>query len=534
MYRPHHHPATLCVHAGAEANDPGQGVNTPVYTSSAFGYLDTEENQYPRYYNTPNQRTVVKKLCALEQGEAGLLFGSGMAAISTTLLALLQAGDHIILQNDLYGGTYHFITTDLERLGIAYTLVDTPDATHLEAALRPTTRVIYVETPSNPLLKITDLRAVADLAKTRGLLSVIDNTFASPVNQNPIALGIDVVIHSGTKYLGGHSDLCFGAVVTSATLRQQILERAINLGGSINAATCALIERSLKTLHLRVQQQNHNAQVLAEFLQQHTAVRRVNYPGLPSHEGYAMAQEQMIGFGGMLSFEVDVPGLTEAVALMRRLRMITPAISLGGVETLICSPAQTSHSKLSSEQRRKAGVSDALLRVSVGIEHVDDLVEESRTSADGNSNGRVGTSDPLKKAVHFIANSLSDIGNLTIKYLARKGCRHPSVYIKHITGTLRQVPASKGEYSIGNVFGRDDLIEQGTLRVKGRQFFYGNAVSFRPTLGPLPFPNLAALYHGIRVHYVDANFVFAQLSGEQSAHMNLGRFRGSVTHVVGA
>ena len=158
--------------------------------------------------------------------------------------------------------------------------MNTPDATHLEAALRPTTRVIYVETPSNPLLKITDLRAVADLAKTRGLLSVIDNTFASPVNQNPIALGIDVVIHSGTKYLGGHSDLCFGAVVTSATLRQQILERAINLGGSINAATCALIERSLKTLHLRVQQQNHNAQVLAEFLQQHTAVRPRQLSGL--------------------------------------------------------------------------------------------------------------------------------------------------------------------------------------------------------------------------------------------------------------
>lgn len=376
MPRPHHRPATLCVHAGAEAKDSGQGVNTPVYTSSAFGYLDTKENQYPRYYNTPNQRTVVEKLCALEQGEAGLLFGSGMAAISTTMLALLQAGDHVILQNDLYGGTYHFVTTDLERLGIAYTLVSTPDATRLEAALQPNTRVIYVETPSNPLLNITDLRMVADLAKTHSLVSVIDNTFASPVNQNPITLGIDVVIHSGTKYLGGHSDLCFGAVVTSATLRQQILERAINLGGSINAATCALIERSLKTLHLRVQQQNRNAQVLAEFLQQHTAVRRVNYPGLPSHESHTLAQEQMMGFGGMLSFEVDVSGLTEIVALMRRLRMIVPALSLGGVETLICSPAQTSHSKLSPEQRQRAGVRDTLLRISVGIEHADDLVED--------------------------------------------------------------------------------------------------------------------------------------------------------------
>lgn len=373
---PTHHPATLCVHAGAEANDPGQGVNTPIYTSSAFGYLDTEENRYPRYYNTPNQRTVVEKLCALEQGEAGLLFGSGMAAISTTMLALLQSGDHVVLQNDLYGGTYHFITTELERLGIAYTLVDTPDAANLEAALRPNTRVIYVESPSNPLLKITDLRAVAQVAKAHNIMSVIDNTFASPVNQNPITLGIDVVIHSGTKYLGGHSDLCFGAVVTSATLRQQLLERAINLGGSINAATCALIERSLKTLHLRVQQQNRNAQKLAEFLQQHATVRQVNYPGLPTHKGHAVAQEQMTGFGGMLSFALDVPGLAETVALMRRLRMITPALSLGGVETLICSPAQTSHSKLSPEQRRKAGVSDALLRVSVGIEHANDLIED--------------------------------------------------------------------------------------------------------------------------------------------------------------
>ena len=375
------HPATLCVHAGTEANDPRQGVNTPIYTSSAFGYLDTEENRYPRYFNTPNQHTVVEKLAALEQGEAGLLFGSGMAAISTTLLALLQSGDHVVLQNDLYGGTYHFITAELGRLGIAYTLVDTPDGPSLEAAIQPNTRVIYVETPSNPLLKITDLRAVAQLAKAHDLLSVIDNTFASPINQNPITLGIDVVIHSGTKYLGGHSDLSFGAVITSSALRRQLHQRAINLGGNINATTSALIERSLKTLHLRVQQQNQNALALAAFLQLHPAVGRVNYPGLPTHEGHAIARQQMQGFGGMLSFELAPPGsqatgLPDAVALMRRLRMITPALSLGGVETLICSPAQTSHSKLTAEERRKAGVSDALLRVSVGIEHAHDLVAD--------------------------------------------------------------------------------------------------------------------------------------------------------------
>ena len=373
---PNHHPATRCVHAGAESHDPRHGVNTPVYTSSAFGYLDTDENQYPRYYNTPNQRTVVDKLCALEQGEAGLLFGSGMAAISTTLLALLQTGDHLLLQSDLYGGTYHFVTAELQRLGIAYTLADASDADGFAAAVQPNTRVVYVETPSNPLLKITDLRAVAQIARNRELISVIDNTFASPINQNPLTLGIDVVLHSGTKYLGGHSDLCFGAVVTSATLRERIHRRAINLGGSINATTAALIERSMKTLHLRVQQQNRNAQRMAEFLNKHPAVRRVHYPGLPNHPGHAVAREQMSGFGGMLSFVPEVAGLSEAVALMRRLRLITPAISLGGVETLICSPAQTSHSKLTPAERQQAGVEDVLLRVSMGIEHTGDLIDD--------------------------------------------------------------------------------------------------------------------------------------------------------------
>ncbi len=368
--------ATHCVHAGSAHHDPSHGVNTPVYTSSAFGYLDTTENLYPRYYNTPNQQTVVGKLCALERGEAGLLFASGMAAISTTMLALLQPGDHVVLQNNLYGGTYHFVTSELPRIGISYTLVDTPTANDLAAAVQPNTRMVYVETPSNPLLKITDLRAVADMATAKGLISMIDNTFASPVNQQPIALGIDVVAHSGTKYLGGHSDLCFGAVVTSAELREQIFQRAINLGGSVNAATCALIERSLKTLSLRVQQQNQNAQALAEYLQQHPAVREVHYPGLPGHEDHAVAREQMQGFGGMLSFEPDVAGLAETEAIMRRLRIITPAISLGGVETLICAPARTSHVKLSSAQRKKAGVDDALLRVSVGIEHPQDLIED--------------------------------------------------------------------------------------------------------------------------------------------------------------
>ncbi len=368
--------STSCVHAGNSNHNPAHGLNTPIYTSSAFGYLDTTENIYPRYYNTPNQEVVVQKLCALEQGEAGLLFGSGMAAISTTMLALLQKGDHLILQRDLYGGTHHFVSTELERVGISYTLVKEPTVDQLEAALQPTTKLVYIETPSNPLLKITDVAAVGSWAQQHRLTSVIDNTFASPINQNPIPLGIDVVIHSGTKYLGGHSDLCFGATITSQLLRDRIYGTAINLGGSVNAATCALIERSMKTLSLRVIQQNKNAQAIAEFLQQHSGVQQVYYPGLPNHPGHNVAQQQMQGFGGMLSFEPAVEGSAGAEQFMRQLRVITPAISLGGIESLICAPAKTSHIKLSAEERKQVGVSDELLRISVGIEDAEDLLED--------------------------------------------------------------------------------------------------------------------------------------------------------------
>ncbi len=368
--------ATLCVHAGAESKNPAYGVNTPVYTSSAFGYLDTPETPYPRYFNTPNQQVIVNKLCALEKGEAGLLFGSGMAAISTVMLSLLKAGDHVVLQNDLYGGTYHFIEYELEKFGIQYTFVSQADTANFEAALRPNTKLVYIETPSNPLLKVTDIKAVAQWAISKNIVSVIDNTFASPINQNPISLGIDVVIHSGTKYLGGHSDLSFGVVITTAALKENIYRSAINLGGNVNAATCGLIERSLKTLALRVQKQNENAQAVASFLQQHAQVRAVYYPGLESHAGHALASQQMSGFGGMLSFEPMLSGLEETEAFMRKLRLITPAVSLGGVETLICSPARTSHSKMTAEARRTAGVKDELLRVSIGIESAEDLIED--------------------------------------------------------------------------------------------------------------------------------------------------------------
>ena len=367
---------TLCVHAGTRQNDISQGVVTPVYPSASYGYLDTAENIYPRYFNTYNQQVVIDKLCALENGEAGLLFSSGMAGISTVMLSLLKSGDHVIFQSDLYGGTHHFIHSELEKFGISFSFVHGRAVQDFEKLIQKNTKIIYIETPSNPLLNITDIAGIAQLAKTYNLTSVIDNTFASPINQNPINLGIDVVIHSGTKYLSGHSDICFGAVITSDAIKEKIQKSAVNFGGSINATTAALIERSLKTLALRVKQQNENALVLATTLAQHPLVRQVNYPGLATHPDHETAQQQMSGFGGMLSFEPDVQGLEATETLMRHLKLIFPAMSLGGVETLICSPARTSHVNLTPEERKKVGVNDELLRISVGIEDAQELIAD--------------------------------------------------------------------------------------------------------------------------------------------------------------
>jgi cystathionine beta-lyase len=235
--------------------------------------------------------------------------------------------------------------------------------------------VIVIESPTNPLLGVLDIRRVAEFARNKGIKTIIDNTFASPVNQNPIALGIDVVVHSGTKYLGGHSDLCCGVALSTAGIIKRIRGMALHLGGSLNAITCYLLERSLKTLVLRVERQSANASKIAEYLAGHPKVRRVNYPGLPGFKGHLIAKSQMAGFGGMLSFELDGDAAF-ATAFLKRLKLVTPAVSLGGVETLICCPAQTSHSKISAEERRRIGISDSLLRLSVGIENVEDLVED--------------------------------------------------------------------------------------------------------------------------------------------------------------
>jgi cystathionine beta-lyase/cystathionine gamma-synthase len=365
---------TQCVHSGTHKDRDTRGLNTPIFTSSSFEYLDTPENVYPRYFNTPNQKSIVRKLCDLENAEDGLLFSSGMAAISTAMLAFLKSGDHVVLQKDIYGGTHHFVTAEYKRFGIDYTFVSNR-AEEIERAVRKNTKIIYIETPSNPLVLITDIKATVQIAKAQKAISIIDNTFATPINQNPLDLGIDIVTHSGTKYLGGHSDLCCGAVLTRKDLAAAIAATAANLGGSLNALTCYLLERSLKTLGIRVEKQNQNARLIAEYLQKDPRIQKVYYPGLENHPAHAVAKNQMKGFGGMLAFELDSRAL-DPERFLRNLKLITPALSLGGVETIICSPAKTSHEKITAAERADLGITDSLLRLSVGIENTADLIAD--------------------------------------------------------------------------------------------------------------------------------------------------------------
>jgi cystathionine beta-lyase len=372
---------TQCVHSGSIKDRLSGGVNSPIFTSSAFVYLDADENVYPRYFNTPNQKAVIDKLCVLEKTESGLLFSSGMAAISTVVYAIAGQGDHVVMQRDIYGGTHHFATAEFERFGIEYTFVSNqPEA--FEQAVRDNTKLIYIETPSNPLLMVTDIAAVAKIARAHGIASAIDNTFASPINQNPADMGIDIVVHSGTKYLGGHSDICCGAVLSTDQLTGRIKSSAVNFGGSLNAVTCHLLERSLKTLGIRVERQNSNALAIARHLEKHANIQQVYYPGLENHPGFEVARNQMRGFGGMLSFELKEERI-DPQRFVRGLNLIRPALSLGGVETIICAPSATSHVKLSATERKELGIADALFRLSVGIEDVEDIIADLDTALGG-------------------------------------------------------------------------------------------------------------------------------------------------------
>ncbi len=365
---------TLCVHSGELKDIQHGGAISPLYMSTSYAFNDVEINQYPRYFNTPNQRGLAKKIAALEGAEAGMIFGSGMAAISTALLSHLKAGDHVIFQDDLYGGTRNFVKHEFSKYGIEFSFTKGIQAEDFENELRSNTKGIYIETPSNPTLKIIDLASISKLAKKAGIWTMIDNTFASPVNQNPIAFGIDVVLHSATKYLGGHSDICAGVVLGSQQTIDTVFETAKNLGGNLSDYTVWLLERSIKTLYLRVQAQNANAQQLAEFLESQSWVDRVYYPGLSKHPDHHIAQSQMKGFGGMLSF--DLAAGLDCKKFLLGLELIKPTMSLAGIESTALSPRLTSHALLTEEERQQQGISPQMVRFSTGIEAIEDLKKD--------------------------------------------------------------------------------------------------------------------------------------------------------------
>ncbi len=365
---------TICTHVGELEDKEFKGAVSPLYMSTSYAFEDVETKRYPRYFNTPNQVALAKKMAALEHGEASLIFSSGMAAVSTALMAFLESGNHVVFQDALYGGTSNLANEEFKKYGIEYTFAEDASVEALESCIQENTKVIYIETPSNPLLKITDMEGVAKLAKKHGLVSMIDNTFASPVNQNPIDFGLDIVIHSATKYMGGHSDILAGTVISSEEYIDRIFQLGKNLGGSLSDYTVWLLERSLKTMGIRVKTQNENAMKLAEFLNNHSEVKSVYYPGLKDHPDHELATRQMLGYGGMLSFELKEG--VNASAFMKELKLIKPSMSLAGVESTVLLPSQTSHGLLSEEQREKQGISDNLMRFSVGIEEVEDLMED--------------------------------------------------------------------------------------------------------------------------------------------------------------
>ncbi|AZQ44790.1 trans-sulfuration enzyme family protein [Nonlabens ponticola] len=367
-------PNYVCVHAGDLKDTTFGGATAPIYTSTTYDYRGEGTNLYPRYFNTPNQVALAQKMAALEQTEAALIFGSGMAAISAVFMAFLKQGDHIILQRAIYGGTAHFAAAEFDRTGISYTMIEHVDEESLQTALKENTRMIYIETPSNPLLEVVDIEVVSAFAKANSLKTAIDNTFASPINQNPANYGIDIIIHSATKYLGGHSDICAGTVSASQVDIDRLWKTAKNYGGSLSDVTVHLLERSIKTLGLRVKQQSETAHKLAVALELNQDVESVNYPGLESHAQHEIAKKQMRYYGGMMSFVLS--SKIDDDQFLNHLKVIKPALSLAGVESTILSPRLTSHSLLPAKERREQGIDDRLLRFSTGIEELEVLLED--------------------------------------------------------------------------------------------------------------------------------------------------------------
>jgi len=371
---------TKSLHAGAPRPRIGGAVVTPIFQSSTFEYHgeDYHDVGYVRLSTTPNHVVLGKRIAALYGAEAALATGSGMAAIAATMLTVLSGGDHLIVQDCLYGGTSGLLG-DLTRLGIEHTAVDAQDPSSWGVALRESTGAIYFETLTNPLVQLADLEAVVEFACQHGLVSIIDNTFASPVNFQPIGAGFDLVVESATKFMSGHNDIAAGCVAGSHKHVEAIKRTLDHLGGCLDPHACFLLERGLKTIGLRVPHQSASALRIAEFLSAHPGVEKVNYPGLPEHPQHERAQRLLDGFGGVLSFELD-GGTEKAERFLGALELPAVAVSLGGAESLIVRPAAAVHSDLSPEERAETGITDELIRFSVGLEDTDDLLADLETA----------------------------------------------------------------------------------------------------------------------------------------------------------
>ncbi|HCL29000.1 MAG TPA: cystathionine beta-lyase [Candidatus Latescibacteria bacterium] len=364
---------TTLIHSGLERTDAA--VVQPIFQSATYKATEGgsyDDIRYLRLNNSPNHRDLAVRLTAITGGEAAVVTSSGMAAITTTLMALVQSGEHILAQDCLYGGSLSFLAEDAPAMGIAVDTVDGDAPDSWAAKVRDNTRVFLVESLSNPTLRVADLAAIVSFCRERGILSVIDNTFASPVNYRPLEAGFDVEVHSATKYLNGHSDLVAGCVISTAAIIDRVTHKLNHLGGTLDPHACFLLQRGMKTLALRVAQQNENAAYLAQRLADHPAVAHVNYPSLNDHPHRVRAERLFAGFGGVLSFDV-VGGGAEAQGVMDRLGLAVDAPSLGGVETLVSRPAVSSHAGQAPEQRLALGISDGLIRVAVGIEAAEDL-----------------------------------------------------------------------------------------------------------------------------------------------------------------
>jgi cystathionine beta-lyase/cystathionine gamma-synthase len=378
MSESYRHIETQLVHAGEPLPRIAGAVEMPIFQSATYEYAGEgsyHDVRYLRTNNTPSQQALHAKIAALEKAQAALVTASGMAAISTTLLTVLSPGDHLLAQRCLYGGTHDLVTGELARLGISYDFIDADRRDSWAEMLRTNTRAVYVESMTNPLLEVADLDGVVQFARAHGLLSIIDNTFATPVNYRPIEAGFDLVVHSATKYLNGHADIVAGAVAGAADVIERIRHKANHLGGSLDPHAAFLLKRGLKTLALRVRFQNDSTLKLAQFLETQPAVSQVNYAGLASHPRHERARRLFAGFGGVLSFELE-GGVSRAEEFASRLRIPAVAPSLGGVQTLLTRPATTSHAGLSREERLRLGINDGLLRLSVGIEATEDLIDD--------------------------------------------------------------------------------------------------------------------------------------------------------------